>query len=326
MSANREESALRRAILSKTFHSSGAIHGVAKREFGILLLLAAIWGASFLFIRIAAPVLGPTPMVEVRVLLAGACLLLVAMVRRQRLQAVVPWPRYLLLGFLNAAAPFTLIGMAELTLSSGTASILNATTPLFTALGAAILLGEGLTARKGLGLVLGIGGVALLVGFRSHGAAHLGAVLLSLAAAVFYALGGIYAKLGFPGVPPRTMATYQQFGAAAVILPFAVYLHPNAAPTAAAVWSVLVLAIVATAFGYILYYRLLTESGPTKTLSVTFLVPVFAVIWGHIFLGERITAGAIGGLLVILLSVLLVTGLRFGQATREPAPASIGTR
>lgn len=317
---------MRHAILKEIFHNSGAVQSVAKREFGTLLLLAAIWGASFLFIRIAAPVFGPTPMVEVRVLVAGACLLLWSAARRQRLQPGVPWQRYLLLGFLNAAAPFTLIGMAELTLSSGTASILNATTPLFTALGAAMLLGERLTARKVLGLVLGIGGVAILVGFRPHGTADLRAAMLSLAAAIFYALGGIYAKLGFQGVPAQTMATFQQVGAAAVMLPFAAYFHPQAAPSAAAVWSVLVLAVVATAFGYILYYRLMTESGPTKTLSVTFLVPVFAVLWGHLFLGERVTTGAIGGLLVILLSVLLVTGLRLHRRAPEPATTSAVVR
>lgn len=283
---------------------------MAKRELGILLLLAAIWGSSFLFIRIAAPVIGPAPTVEWRLVVAAASLVLWAAILRRRMPPVVPWPRYLLLGLLNAAGPYTMIAMSELTLSAATAAILNATTPLFTALGAAIMLGDRLTPRKLTGVALGIGGVAVLVGFTPGHALPLGAVLLSLGAAILYAIAGIYAKTGFPGVPAQTMATHQQIGAAIVLLPFALLFHPHNAPTPAAVWSVLGLAVIATAVAYVLYFNLLREVGPTKALSVTFLVPVFGMLWGWLFLGERVALSSVIGLAIILLSVFLVTELR----------------
>lgn len=295
---------------------------MTRRDFGLLVLLAAIWGASFLFIRVAVPVFGPYVMVEIRVLLAGVCLVGFQLSQRHSLHPVVPWPRYVLLGLLSAGAPFVMIGASELTLPVATAAILNATTPMFTALGAAFFLQDRLTLRKLSGVLLGIIGVAVLAGFRPDAAADIPAVLLSLGGAVFYAAGGIYAKSAFPDVPAPTLATYQQFGAAIVVLPFALAVPYHAELTTAAVVALLLLSIVSTAFAYLIYYRLLTEGGPTRALSVTFLVPAFGMLWGWMFLGERIGVASVGGLATILLSVFLVTELRLGARTGAPESAS----
>ncbi len=284
-----------------------------RQHLALLLLLAALWGGSFLFIRIAAPAFGPALMVELRVLVAGASLFGWSALQRRRLPLVVPWPRYLLLGLLNAAAPFGLIGAAELTLPAATAAIINATTPLFAALGAAVFLQERLTPRKVAGVLLGIAGVVVLVGFHTRAQSDIIAAALSVAAAVLYAAGGIYGKLAFPGVPARSLAAYQQIGAAIAMLPLAVWLRPQGTPGFAADISLLALAVACTALAYLIYFRLLTEAGPTFTLSVTFLVPVFGTLWGWSLLGERIGPSAALGLIVILLSVALVTDIRIGR-------------
>ncbi len=297
------------------------------RDLATLLLLAAIWGASFLFIRVAAPVLGPVALMEARVLLASVALVVYALALRRFPELRPRWRAYLILGAINAAAPFTLIATAELTLTASLAAILNATTPLFAAIVAAVWLRERLTGRRALGLVLGLAGVAVLVGWSPlplNGSVIL-AVVTSLAAALFYALGGVYSSRAFRGAPPLALAVGQQLGATAVLLPFVAVRPPVSAPSGAVVLTVLALALLPTAFGYILYFRLIANVGPTKTLTVTFLVPVFGLLWSAIFLRESVGAGTLVGLAIILSSLTLVTGMRPG-ALRRPALAASRAR
>ncbi len=293
------------------------------RDLATLLLLAAIWGASFLFIRVAAPVLGPVALMEARVLLASVALVVYALALRRFPELRPRWRAYLILGAINAAAPFTLIATAELTLTASLAAILNATTPLFAAIVAAVWLRERLTGRRALGLVLGLAGVAVLVGWSPlplNGSVIL-AVVTSLAAALFYALGGVYSSRA----SPLALAVGQQLGATAVLLPFVAVRPPVSAPSGAVVLTVLALALLPTAFGYILYFRLIANVGPTKTLTVTFLVPVFGLLWSAIFLRESVGAGTLVGLAIILSSLTLVTGMRPG-ALRRPALAASRAR
>jgi len=297
------------------------------RDLATLLLLAAIWGASFLFIRVAAPVLGPVALMEARVLLASVALVVYALALRRFPELRPRWRAYLILGAINAAAPFTLIATAELTLTASLAAILNATTPLFAAVVAAVWLRERITGRRALGLALGLAGVAVLVGWSPlplNGSVIL-AVVTSLAAALFYALGGVYSSRAFGGAPPLALAVGQQLGATAVLLPFVAVRPPVSAPSGAVVLTVLALALLPTAFGYILYFRLIANVGPTKTLTVTFLVPVFGLLWSAIFLREPVGAGTLVGLAIILSSLTLVTGIRPG-ALRRPALAASRAR
>ena len=289
------------------------------RELGALILLGAIWGSSFLFIRIAVPALGPFVLMELRVGLAAVALALYALAVARLPKLRSRWRQFLFLGFLNAAVPFTLIAAAEIHLTASLAAILNSTTALFAAMVAAVWMGEALTVKKVVGLIMGISGVAVLVGWTPIAITEV--ILLSvgamLAASFSYALGGVYAKRTFVGLQPLTMAIGQQTGAAAVLLPLAVANLPNEAPSPIVGLSVLGLALLCTAAAYLLYFYLITNAGPTKTLTVTFLIPVFGLVFGVLFLGEPVGIGTLVGLGIIRTSVALVTGVRFGMAGRR---------
>jgi len=279
-----------------------------------LVLLGAIWGSSFLFIRIAVPELGPSLLMELRVGLAALALAPFAVALGMVPKVWSRWRPFFVLGLLNAAIPFSLIALAEIYITASLAAILNSTTVLFAALVAAAWLGEPLTARKVSGVVLGIVGVAVLVGLDPLPLN--GAVLLSvgamLLAAFFYALGGTYTRKNFSGVRPLTMAVGQQTGAAVILLLPAASALPDAAPSLAGALSALALALLCTAVAYLLYFRLIASVGPTSTLTVTFLAPGFGVFFGVVFLGEPFGWGTLAGLSIILFSVALVTGIRFG--------------
>lgn len=289
---------------------------MSRKDFTVLLLLAFAWGASFLFMRIASPELGPVFTTELRVALAAAALLLYARITRRQLGLLRHWKPFLLLGALNAALPFTLICMAELELNASLAAILNATTPMFAALAAWGIRGEKPGLAKSVGLVIGLAGVAVLVGWSPVPLAGktLLSVLFSLGAALAYGLGGLYASRVGRDLAPLTLAAGQQLGAAVVLLPLAVIFAPRHLPSAAAVYSVLGLSLVCTAVAYLLYFYLIQSVGAVKTVSVTFLVPVFGLMWGALFLNEPIYANTLAGLVIILLSVMLVN--------RKPRPAA----
>lgn len=279
----------------------------------ILFELAALWGASFLFMRIGAPVLGPLVLIFLRVSIASAVLLLYMILRHQRPKILQKWKQYLLLGLLNAAIPFSLISTAELHLSASLAAILNATTPLFTALTARIWMKDVLSVKKVAGLFLGVIGVAVIVGGNpEHGDNRL---LLwasfSLLAAVSYAFAGVYSAKTLQGEKPMDMAFGQQLAASVIMIPFAGATIPHVIPSPIVIGAVLGLAVFCTALAYLLFFALIRNIGPVKTLSVTFLVPVFGIIWGWIFLGEKISLNTILGLVIILLSVAFVVNVPF---------------
>lgn len=281
---------------------------MSRKDLTTLLLLAFAWGASFLFMRIASPELGPVFTTELRVTLAGSALLLYAFVTRRKLGILKHWKQFLLLGAINAALPFTLICMAELHLSASLAAILNATTPMFAALAAWGTRQEKPGLAKSAGLVIGLIGVAVLVGWSPVPLTStvLLSVGYSLCAALCYAFGGLYASRVGSGLTPLALAAGQQLGASVVLLPLAVIFAPDHLPSAAAVYSVLGLSLICTSVAYLLYFRLIASIGPVKTVSVTFLVPVFGLMWGAIFLHEPVYANTLAGLVIILLSVTLV--------------------
>jgi drug/metabolite transporter (DMT)-like permease len=281
------------------------------RDLAALILLGVLWGASFLFIRVAVPTFGPFPLVESRVALAALALLLygVAVGRLPKLRA--HWREFAVLGLVNSAIPFSLIAFAEIELTASLAAILNSTTVLFTAVVAAVWTGEALTAGKAAGVVLGVVGVAVLVGWDPI--ALTGAVLLSVAAMLLaslsYALGATYAKRAFVGLPPVTMAVGQQSAAAMLLLVPATLSLPEESPSVVAGLAILGLALLSTAVAYLLYFRLIENVGPTSTVTVTFLVPVFGLLFGVLVLGEPFGLGTLLGLAIVLFSVALVTGI-----------------
>jgi drug/metabolite transporter (DMT)-like permease len=284
------------------------------REFGALILLGALWGASFLFIRVAVPALGPFVLMELRVGLAALALTLYAATLARTPELRTRWKQFLTIGAVNAAIPFSLIAIAEINLTASLAAILNSTTALFAPLVAAAWIGESLATRQVVGLVSGIVGVAVLVGWDPIplNTAVLLSVMAMLVASLSYALGGVYAKRTFAGVPSMTLAIGQQAAAAALLLPLAIATLPGEVPSRVAALCVLGLALLCTAAAYLLYFYLIGNVGPTKTLTVTFLIPVFGLLFGVMLLGEPVGTGTLTGLGVILASVALVTGVGFG--------------
>jgi drug/metabolite transporter (DMT)-like permease len=271
-----------------------------------LVLLAAIWGASFLFNRITAPVLGPVLTAELRTLIAGIALAVYFGVAGFNPE----WRRwgrqYVIVGVLTSALPFLLWAYAALTLTAGLMSVLNATSPMWGALWSAVLLRERLNARKVLGLVIGVAGVALVTQPGKEGLAYV-PVVAALAAAFCYGLAGGYMKRWASGVPSRGMAVGTQLAAGLLLIPFIAVSPPAVVPTPQVVASMLALGLVCGAIAYVLYFRLIADIGATGALTVTYLIPVFGVLWGALFLGEALSVSMLaGGALVILGTVFVL--------------------
>jgi drug/metabolite transporter (DMT)-like permease len=284
---------------------------MAPRDLGALLLLSALWGASFIYIRVAVPALGPFVLVELRVGLAAVVLALCAALLGRLPKLRGRWRQFALLGAVNVAIPFSLISAAEINLTASLAAILNSTTVMFTAVVAAVWMGDALTARKLVGVALGIVGVTVLVGWDPIAmnwvvALSVGAML---AASLAYALGSVYAKRTFADSPPLAIASGQLTAAAMLMLPLAAVSAPEQSPSTIVVLSVLGLALPSTAVAYMLYFRLITNVGPTSTSTVTLLVPLFGLLFGVVLLDEPVGVGTLAGLVLILSSVILITGL-----------------
>lgn len=279
------------------------------KELLALFILAALWGGSFIFIKILSPVLGPFLVVELRVLIAGIVLLMYSLIIKRSTNFKKYWKQYLVIGAFNTAIPFTLVATATLTLDASLASILNSTTPLFTAFVAWAWLKERFTLKKSIGIVFGILGVSILMGWNTVPFSYklLGASMLSILATLSYALAGVYAKVTFKGMDSLSLSTGQQLAAALVMLPLTLFNLRPVVITSTIVFSVLGLALLCTAIAYLLYFFLINNVGPTKTLSVTFLIPMFGMLWGAVYLKEAITLGMIIGLVVILTSISLIS-------------------
>jgi drug/metabolite transporter (DMT)-like permease len=300
-------------------------------EYALLVVLAAVWGLSYVFYRVGAPLLGPALFVELRVLLAGVVLVgyvaaqgeLSQRWRRIRARARDFW----VLGVLNAGLPFTLIAIGELTLPASFASVLNATAPLFSALLAVPLLGQVISARQSGGIALGLLGVVVVVGAAPFAlsTAVLVATALTLIAAFSYGLGAVYVRRRMREVDPTDLSMGFLLASTVLVAPFAVVEVPSARVTAPAVEAVLGIALLSSALAYLIYFRLLQSAGPTSALSVTFLMPIFGVVWGFLLLGEALGVGLVVGIGVILVGVGLVTARAVPQArSAEPLPSEPG--
>jgi drug/metabolite transporter (DMT)-like permease len=283
------------------------------KDIGAILALAALWGASFIFIRIASPAIGPLTTIQWRVGVASLALLLFILLSHRTVQWKRWWKQYLILGAMNAALPFTFIATAELYLNASMSSILNALTPLFTVLVAWGGLKEKITVKKWIGILIGIFGVLILVGWSPLPLTQsiLLAIGLSLLSTISYAFAGVYAKKVFTHVPPLSLAAGQQIGATLVLLPFTLIGLPyeRAHYSWSVILSVLGLSLFCTAIAYLLYFYLIGSVGPTKTLTVTLLIPFFGMAWDVALLHEKVTIGMLVGLLVIIGSITLISDI-----------------
>lgn len=292
---------------------------IAARDWAMILTLGAVWGGSFFFARIAVAEMPPLALVLFRVAIAAAVLQLWLAVRGpafrpdRRLAG-----RFLVMGFLNNALPFSLIFAGQTALGAGLASVLNATTPFWTALIADRLTAdEKLSARKAAGIGIGIAGTAVMLapGLVSGLGGPLWAKLCLLGAAVAYAFAFLYARR-FRGVPAPLVATGQLTASTAIMLPVVLALHQPAALFAVGggTWAAIVgLAVLSTAFAYILYFRIVASAGATNASLVTLVVPVSALLLGTLLLGERLAGYEIAGMALIGLGLLTIDGRLFAR-------------
>jgi drug/metabolite transporter (DMT)-like permease len=271
------------------------------------VVLAAVWGGSFFWMRVAAPEFGPVWLIELRLVLASA--VLVPLVLRQGLWSVglTHWRHLLVVGGLNSALPFVLLAYATLWLPAGFTSILNATAPLFGTGIALVWLKERHSVGQLVGLGMGFMGVVILLGWQPT----LGtegfwpAVVAGLGAACCYAIAAPYVRRHLAQVPALVIATGSLVGAALVLLPVLPVTVPQAVPSPQSMGALVALALLSTALAYLLYFRLIAHLGSTRALTVGYLIPMFAMGWGVLWLGEAVTASMGLGCGLVLLGTAI---------------------
>ncbi|MFD4836113.1 DMT family transporter [Achromobacter sp. NPDC058515] len=276
-----------------------------------LLLLAAVWGGSFLFMRVAVKEFGPIALIELRVGLA-ALFLLPAAIWRGKLPLIARhWKALLVVGTLNAAVPFLLYAYAAQSLGAGFLSVANAVTPVWGAVVGWLWLKDKLPWMRSLGLLIGLVGIVVLVWdkLEFHAGGTGPAVLAAVSAPVFYGIAANWTKRFLSGVDPLASATGSMIAASLVLLPLAIPAWPEAPASATAWISTILLAVVCTGAAYIIFFRLIANVGPTGAVSVTFLVPIFGVVWGAWLLDEAITPSIAVGAAIILVGTALALGL-----------------
>lgn len=282
-----------------------------------LVYLGAVWGAAFLFFRVASPEVGPVWTAEIRIALAG--LMIGAFLGPRRLLALRPHAAKLaIVGATFSAIPFSLLAYATLTLPSGLASLLMATTPLFTAIVGAVWLRQGLSARVIAGLMLGFGAVAFLLG--GGGVEHIGpATLLAfgagLLAAFSYAIAGTYVRRSTGGIPPLDLAAGQLLAGAIVLLPVALLTGAPHMPAIDGAVSLGLIALVSTALAWPLFFRVSARTNATTASTATFIVPLFGILWGGLILGEPIGPQLLAGFGIVIVSLVLVLPVPFAALT-----------
>lgn len=276
-----------------------------------LLVLAALWGGSYALLRLVAPVLGGVGTMWTRISVGGAAMLVIAFALSRDLEWRRWKWRYLMVGVFNTALPFTLISWAMVRLPAGYGAILNACAPFFTVFFSFVLLKERVGRSQWLGMLLGVAGIGAIVrlGPVSITPGTLAAVLACVAATMSYGFINVYTKKYLGDAPPMGVAAGSLVLPALLLAPAGIAVLPEAWPSPAVVTGVLVLGVVCSAFANLLYFRLIVEAGPTRSASVTFLVPVFGALWGAVFFGEPLTAPMFFGAALVLIGVGLVLGI-----------------
>jgi drug/metabolite transporter (DMT)-like permease len=276
-----------------------------------LILLAAIWGASFIFMRIGSPEFGPILFMALRTLIASLFLLPLVYIAKQQKSFSGYKRKIFIVGILNTAIPFVLFGYATLTLPAGITSVLNATTPMFGAIVAYFWLKEKLSHTASLGLFIGFIGVYLLM--RDKMALGQESIILPtlavMLAALCYGTSANFTKKYLSAVKPIALAAGSQISASMVLIPISLFFIPTTIPSNSAIYAVIMLGILCTGIAYIIFFRLIAHTGPAKAMSVTYLIPIFGLFWGVLLLNEEITQWMVIGCGFILFGVALTTGL-----------------
>lgn len=274
-----------------------------------LALLGAIWGASFMFQRVAAPDFGTMALAELRLALGAVILLPFLWRERARFPARV-WPMLAVIGAINSAVPFALFAYAAQHAPAGVVAITNSMAVLFTALVAFLFFGEKIGTRRALALLAGFSGVIVLASAKTAGASVGLAVIAGTSAAVLYGIGANLVRKHLVGMPPIAVAAVTLSCASLLLLPFAIQQWPEVVPPLHSWLSALALGVLCTGIAYALYYRLIVRVGAARAVTVTYLVPLFAVAWAWILLGEPLT------LPMAIAAALILGSVAFSQKAR----------
>ncbi len=287
---------------------------MSQRSLFDLFLLGALWGASFLFMRMGAAEFGPAPLVFIRVAGASLLLLPVLMLRGEMPALRQHWRVIAFVGVINSALPFLFFMVAALVLNTGLMAVFNATAPIWGAMVAWAWLGDKPAKSRALGLAIGVMGVVFLTWGKAdfkageHGVSPVWGMAACIGAAMLYGVAANVSRKYLVGVPPMAMAAGTQLSAATVMLLPALLMLPSVPPSGTAWFAAAALAIGCTGLAYVLFFRLIAHAGATNAISVTFLIPAYAMLWGWLFLGETPTGTMLMGCAVILLGTALATG------------------
>jgi|TARA_B110000483_G_C18158281_1_gene528264 drug/metabolite transporter (DMT)-like permease len=280
-------------------------------DFLVLILLSAIWGASFLFLRIASPVFGPFFLIEMRVASALLVLLPVCIALGKQHEILSNWRPILLLSICNMTVPFCLLAYATLSIGAGFASIINATVPFFTAILAFTLWQQRLPLKAVVGMFIGFFGVILLMLDRSGPLAsnsNLLAIAAALLGSLFYGLAVNLIAQYLRGVSGVAVTTGSLVFSSLTLLPLALWQMPEVMPTGSIWLSVLSLGIICTGFAFVLFYRLISRIGSNLAVTNTFMIPLFSLFWANLFLAEEVTFFMLFACTLVLTGVGLTTG------------------
>ncbi len=286
-----------------------------------LFLLAALWGSSFLFMRLAVNDFGPVAFIELRIGISAVFLLAISALMNKLQALKTHWKRISVCGILNVGLPFFGFAYAAQTMSAGSLAVIDALVPLFGALIARVWLRERLTGMRALGLAIGFAGVIVLVykdlSFDPNGDGW--AVVAAISAPFFYGVAACYSSKYMQGIDPIACATGSMLATAIMLLPLAIWMWP-ASPVSSTAWlSVISVAILCTGIAYVIFFRLIASVGASRTITVTFLIPPFGVFWGVMLLGEQLTANIVVGAVIVLAGALLATGFIGGKTAPRPA-------
>ncbi len=273
-----------------------------------LIALSAIWGSSFIFMRIIAPAIGPISTSFSRLFIAGIFFIIYYLITSTKGDLKQNFKIIALVALVNTAIPFTLYAVAALYIPAAISSIINSMAPMFGMIFSILILKQKASLRGFLGILLGVAGVSLITGGGaiSFSLESFYGILACLIAAMCYGLASVIIRRYATNVKPIIMAGYSQFFASLYLIPILPFQNVQISLNTTVVVSILLLALMCSAVAYLLYYNLVVEIGPTKTLTVTFLMPIFSIIWGLLFLQEAVYPITIIGMLVVLLGTRLV--------------------
>ena len=282
---------------------------VSLRDISELIFLSAIWGSSFLFLRLTSPVFGPIFLIEMRVLSGLAVLLPLVLFLGKLAEFQKHWKMIATVSLMNMAIPFCFFAFSAVYIGAGLLSIINATVPIFSACVAYVVYKERLSRSSLLGLLIGFLGVVVLMfnPDESFGSSGWLAILSALLAFLFYGTAINLTVNNLQGVSGLTITAGGLFVSSLVLLPFALWARPEVLPVGNIWWSVFALGIVCTGFGFVMFYRLIDRIGAGRAIMTTYLIPVFSILWGNIFLGESVTLIMVVGCILVLLGVGLTT-------------------